>query len=120
MDARRDQVYNALFKAENGTLTRLCEDRLISLAELDEQLHTFDLPIYLVGDGYDISISTLKCENILPTVEIARYQNAYSVALCAQRIYDNQMYCDDQKLLPTYLRAPQAERERLERLQNKS
>ena len=120
MDARRDQVYNALFKAENGTLTRLCEDRLISLAELDEQLHTFDLPIYLVGDGYDISISTLKCENILPTVEIARYQNAYSVALCAQRMYDNQMYCDDQTLLPTYLRAPQAERERLERLQNKS
>jgi len=120
MDARRDQVYNAIFKAENGILTRLVDDRLISLENLDIELSTFKEPIYLVGDGYDIAISSLKCTNILPTTEIARYQNAYSVAQCAQRLFENGIYCDDLSLLPTYLRAPQAERERLERLKNKS
>ena len=34
MDARRQQVYNALFQAENGTLTRLTPDRAISLGDL--------------------------------------------------------------------------------------
>ncbi len=29
MDARRMQFYNALFKVENGRVTRLCEDRAI-------------------------------------------------------------------------------------------
>ena len=36
MDARRKQVYNAIFLAENGRLTRVCEDRAISLEELKE------------------------------------------------------------------------------------
>ncbi|UKI23476.1 MAG: tRNA (adenosine(37)-N6)-threonylcarbamoyltransferase complex dimerization subunit type 1 TsaB [Anaerotruncus sp.] len=31
MDARRMQFYNALFKAENGKIIRLCEDRAIGL-----------------------------------------------------------------------------------------
>ena len=118
MDARREQVYNALFKAENNTLTRLCDDRLITLSDLNNELSNYDLPIYLVGDGYDIAISTLSNSNILPTVEIARYQNAYSVAICAQKIFENGIYCDDSTLLPSYLRAPQAERERLAKLQN--
>ena len=34
MDARRMQFYNALFKAENGVITRLCEDRAISADDL--------------------------------------------------------------------------------------
>ena len=34
MDARRKQVYNALFEAKDGQLTRLTPDRAISLEEL--------------------------------------------------------------------------------------
>ena len=37
MDARRSQVYNALFRCENGQLTRLCPDRAIGLEELAEE-----------------------------------------------------------------------------------
>lgn len=118
MDARREQVYNALFKAENGSLTRLCDDRLITLSDLDNELKNYSCPIYLVGDGYDIAVSYLQNQNIVPTTEIARYQNAHSVALCAKKMFDNGIYCDDASLLPSYLRAPQAERERLARLEN--
>lgn len=118
MDARREQVYNALFKAENGVLTRLCDDRLITLSDLENELKDSNCPIYLVGDGYDIAFSHLQNPNITSVTEIARYQNAHSVALCAQRMYENGIYCDDVSLLPSYLRAPQAERERLARLEN--
>ena len=38
MDARRNQVYNALFLAENGKLTRLREDRAIALDDLKQEL----------------------------------------------------------------------------------
>ena len=34
MDARRNQVYNAIFLAEKGVLTRITEDRAIALADL--------------------------------------------------------------------------------------
>ena len=51
MDARRSQVYNALFRAENGKIIRLRPDRAISLEELAEDLRKFSEPVYFVGDG---------------------------------------------------------------------
>ena len=38
MDARRNQVYTALFSAENGRISRLFEDSAIALSELKEKL----------------------------------------------------------------------------------
>lgn len=38
MDARRGQVYNALFQSDGKTLTRLTSDRAISLEELKKDL----------------------------------------------------------------------------------
>ena len=35
MDARRNQVYNAIFLVENGSLTRVSEDRAIALAAME-------------------------------------------------------------------------------------
>jgi len=40
MDARRNQVYSALFEWRNGTLIRLCNDRAISLTDLAANLQT--------------------------------------------------------------------------------
>ena len=54
MDARRSQVYNALFVAENGALSRLTEDRAIALEELAQELQTAPQPIFLVGDGSEL------------------------------------------------------------------
>ena len=51
MDARRNQVYNALFEAHGGTLTRLTEDRAIALADLAEELRADPRPKTVVGDG---------------------------------------------------------------------
>ena len=119
MDARRSQVYNALFRYENGELKRLCDDRLITLEELKSELVGYDEDVRLVGDGYGIAEKYLADQKLISTPEIYRHQNAYSVALCAIDLYDQGVCCDDETLLPIYLRQPQAERERLERL-NKS
>ena len=45
MDARRSQVYNALFRAENGKLTRITEDRAIALKDLKEELKNLEKQI---------------------------------------------------------------------------
>ena len=116
MDARRNQVYNALFKRENGVLVRMCEDRLIPLDELSAELSALQQKIYLCGDGYRLAKSrlTVSSEDVSPLL-IA--QNAISVASVAKRIYDaapDEDYSEG-KLQPIYLRASQAERERLEK-----
>lgn len=116
MDARRGQFYNALFESDGKTLTRLSEDRAISAEELEKDLEKYaDKTIYLCGDGYEIARKMLKNENIEETPEALLKQNAYSVAVVALREYEKGNATDDSTLSPTYLRVPQAERERLER-----
>ena len=117
MDARRNQVYNALFRAENGTLTRISEDRAIALTDLQAQLETLDGPIYLVGDGSDLTWRTLqeKLPNLVLAPEHRRHQRAAGVALAAQCRIQAGDPGDAAQLKPNYLRLSQAERERLEK-----
>ena len=58
MDARRSQVYNALFAADCGTYTRIREDRAISLQELGEELQNMPKSVFLVGDGSKLCYNT--------------------------------------------------------------
>ena len=116
MNARRAQVYNALFACRDGVMTRLCPDRAISIAELDEELAGMEQPIYLVGDGYDITLRGLTKTEVMPVPDELRYQSGYSVALCALAAYERGQAVDDATLAPVYLRPSQAERERNERL----
>jgi tRNA threonylcarbamoyladenosine biosynthesis protein TsaB len=115
MNARRKQVYTALFEAKNGTLTRLMQDSAIAIAELDEQLSSYDSPVRLCGDGYDITAELLS-HPILPVCERHRHQSAYSVAQIARIQYLNNQFGSDTELAPTYLRLSQAERERAEKM----
>lgn len=119
MNARRDQVYTALFESDCKELKRLTPDSAISLAELDSWLKEYpNKKIFVCGDGYDLVRRNINNENIQKTPEHLVWQNAYSVAMCAKRLYDNDVRTTDRELMPTYLRMPQAERERLERLNN--
>jgi tRNA threonylcarbamoyladenosine biosynthesis protein TsaB len=123
MNARRNQVYNALFACKDGVITRLCEDRAIALTDLDAELAAMpDSPVYLVGDGYDLALSQLKAcaERIRKTPVVLRTQNAYSVAQVALALYESGVRTSDQELVPVYLRPCQAERERMERLEKEN
>ena len=123
MNARRNQVYNALFECRDGVITRLCEDRAIALADLDAELATLpDAPVYLAGDGYDLALSHLKtsADRIRKTPVVLRTQNAYSVAQVALALYEGGVRTNDRELVPVYLRPCQAERERMERLEKEN
>ncbi len=119
MDARRAQVYNALFRVHNGTITRLCDDRAIAINALLEQLRAYDEPLYLVGDGYALVAKAAADAGVMlgTTPVLLRDENAYSTARLAYRAYCEGASTTDCDLRATYLRLPQAERERLQRLQ---
>jgi tRNA threonylcarbamoyladenosine biosynthesis protein TsaB len=121
MDARRNQVYNALFRMDKGMLTRLTEDRAISLDDLKKELKIFEECIFLVGDGSNLCYNTLKedlASLILPA-EHRIHQRAGGVALAAQAKIDAGEDGNAESLEPNYLRLSQAERERLAREQEK-
>lgn len=117
MDARRAQVYNALFRAENGTLTRITGDRAIALQELKEELKKLEKPIFLVGDGASLCYNTLAGEvpGLVMPPEHRLHQRAVGVAILANRLAAAGNLPNGGELIPNYLRLSQAEREKLER-----
>lgn len=118
MNARRSQVYTALFEVSGGTLTRLTPDRAISIAELEEELLTLNKPVYLSGDGYEITRTGFSRFTPKDTPAILIPQNGYSVAMCARKQYEAGVRTTDIELSPVYLRLSQAERERAEKQKN--
>ena len=119
MNARRKQVYTALFCAQDGVITRLSPDDALAITELDERLAAYDGPVYLVGDGYDITMANLT-HKTMPVPDRLRRQSAYSVAQVAYRQYLNGVHTTDAEMVATYLRPSQAERERNERLKREA
>ena len=117
MDARRGQVYNAIFKSDGSEMIRVSEDRAIALSELAEELKAYDGDIYLAGDGYDVAYKALTDAGIAPMVTPIglRNQSASSCAAVASRLLSEGKVTSDRALSPSYLRMPQAERERLEK-----
>ncbi len=109
MDARRDQVYNALFRCEGGELTRICDDRAVSIDDLAAELDTIGQPVWLCGDGAQLCMDKLsgRCANVRMVPEAMRWQRGCGVAMAAQ----DQPTVDAASLVPVYLRLPQAERE---------
>lgn len=118
MDARRQQVYNALFKAENGRIIRLCDDRAVSCEYVAQELrdaYPSENDILIVGDGAELLSKHLQtfgipCRMASP---LHRYQSAAGAALAAEALAAQGRLCSAQELQPVYLRLSQAERERL-------
>lgn len=115
MDARRNQVYNAIFRCENGVLTRLTPDRAIGLAELLEEVKDMDGAKLVIGDGAKLCADYLTENGIAcrmaPPERVM--QNAVGVGLAAEQMLQRGETTSARDLVPVYLRLSQAERERL-------
>lgn len=124
MDARCSQVYNALFKRENGELKRLVPDSPKTLSELCAELRKYkDEKILLLGDGTDVTADFFRKNGIEFTLfpEIYKYQRASGVAIAAYRMYNSGVKpIDAGAVQPEYLRLSQAERERKKTEENKN
>jgi len=120
MDARRQQIYNAVFEQRGGVLRRLTPDRAISLEELAAELRNEkkeEIPKIIVGDGARLCYTFLleqgiPCQMAPPA---ALMQNAIGVGQAAAVLAREGRLVTAQQLLPVYLRMSQAEREKLAR-----
>ena len=121
MNARRQQVYNALFDGNGQKIERLCEDRALAITELGEELEQNypDRPVYLMGDGaqlvFDALTDTLGAR-LMMLPERLIHQSGYNTALCGLRLWREGVRTTDAELAPVYLRPSQAERVRMEKL----
>lgn len=115
MDARCNQVYNALFEIKDGRVSRITEDRALFipelLAELDEKYS--DKRIILAGDGAELVFGKTDSKNILLSPPTLRFQSGTGVCFASEECEN----IEAAALMPSYLRLPQAERERLAREQ---
>lgn len=115
MDARRGQFYTAKFAFKDGELIRLCDDMAQSFDDFLTEVRELGSKVYLCGDGYSTGRKLLGDEYSYETPEKLRYQSAYSVAQIAYKKYLDGDRTSAEELRPTYLRLPQAERDRLEK-----
>lgn len=117
MDARRQQIYHALFRGENGRVLRVTQDCAVSLEELASLLRDMPEEKLVVGDGAALCADYLSTAGIPCRMadEHHRMQSAVGVALCAEEMAARGETVTAQQLEPMYLRLSQAERERLAR-----
>ncbi len=113
MDARCNQVYNALFDISADKITRICEDRALLCDELASEIESIskDKLIIICGDGADLFYPYVKHLNAKLAQQPLLYQNAIGVGLCAFEGGQEFDVVPPEMLLPVYLRLPQAERE---------
>lgn len=113
MDARCSQVYNALFRVKGCTVTRMTDDRALSLTDLKNELQNINEKVVLVGDGAVLCSKFLgsEIENIMLAPFNNRIQTASSVAYAAFEKINNGETVKADELMPVYLRLPQAQRE---------
>lgn len=115
MDARRNQIYNAVFTAKDGVLCRQCPDRAIALTELAEMLKNDENEKIIVGDGAKLCYTYLSEAGIdcrmAPSPLVM--QNAVGVGIVGEKMAMRGETVSCKDLVPTYLRLSQAERERL-------
>jgi len=118
MDARRSQVYTALFEVEHGQFRRLTPDSAISLEELKNQLKPLEKQKLLVGDGALLCYNELGADvdGLLLAPEHLRMQRASGVALLAWDQAQAGENPSGASVTPNYLRLSQAERERQNKL----
>jgi len=117
MDARRSQVYNALFSVDQGEVSRITEDRAIALSDLAQEIKKFEKPVFLVGDGSNLCYNTLleSVPKLVLPPEYRLHQRAVGVGLAALKQISAGEAGDGKTLVPNYLRLSQAEREKLAR-----
>lgn len=121
LDARRNQVYNALFDCKKGSATRMTPDRALALSELLEELKELNKDVIFMGDG------TLVFENEIREAlgvrasfapKTTRMNLAGAVAELGLEKFKAGETVAYGELVPEYVRLSQAEQDRLKKLGN--
>lgn len=114
LDARRNQVYNALFQGGNN-LKRLCDDRALGVDELIEELKGYNQPVIFLGDGvlaYGDEIKSALGDMAVFAPVAQRLNSAASVCQAGMELYKEGKTVAYEDITPQYVRLSQAEREK--------
>ena len=119
MDARRDQVYTALYQfSEEGRLEALREAQAIGIEDLLDSLMQQGLPVLFTGDGVPVFQDVIR-EKMQDLAFFApphmNRQRAGAVGALGLAMLQKGITVEAERFAPFYLRVSQAERERAER-----
>lgn len=116
LDARRNQVYTAVFESKNGVITRLYEDSAMSVEDVMTRIAEYEnRPVKILGDGaYLFGDAAEVYTNVTFPEGKNLYVGGESIALAAAD--ETPVPARDLKL--SYLRMSQAERELKEKQKN--
>jgi tRNA threonylcarbamoyladenosine biosynthesis protein TsaB len=120
MDARRNQVYTAVYDWNQG---ELMAPEAMSVADLAMKLQELGRPVVVLGDGsalYAEKLHALSGVDVILAPAHLRHARAGAVAALGAKKYAKGEYINGSALELNYLRKPQAEREREERLAKES
>lgn len=119
MDARRSEIYGAIFQASGGKIKRITQDMAISIQNFKKEIEKYESKVILVGDGaemcYNNMIDGKNSEKIELSSEFSRFVSAKNVALAAIENYSEEKLLNPGELTPEYLRLSQAQRMLLEK-----
>lgn len=111
-DARRDEVYTALFDNHQ----RLSPDRAISPHQLAGELFSYNKPVLMAGDGlrnYQQIMADVLGDKLQLAAEPVRYVMAAAAAIIGQKKYARGEFTNPALLQPVYLRLSEAEERKL-------
>ena len=120
MDARRAQVYTALYRFDgSGRMERLTEAQAVPVTEILEQIRAIGGPVVFTGDGIPVFRDVIRAQlggaaRFAPP-HLSR-QRAGAVAALGLAMLQRGETVSAADFAPVYLRVSQAERERAERL----
>jgi len=120
LDARGGRYYCAVFEiSENGEHLRLLDDEIITLEKLKEKLIPYNRSIVFVGDASEDCRKYFgNNAGILELPLSAVYIRGASVASAAMEYIKNDNFIYSKDLVPVYMQASQAEREKLKAEEN--
>lgn len=113
MDARRGMLYNAIFRIENGKAVRMTADRQISCEELFGEINGKE--VFITGDGTDLFKKFCEEKGFNATAAEGDFRFVRGIGIYKAAKNCGFKETPHDKLVPEYLRLPQAERERLEK-----
>ena len=118
LDARRNQVYTALYEYENAELKCIKEQEAMDICDIIEHINDIGREVIFVGDGVPVFRSVIedkiRVKALFAPAHLSR-QRASAVAALGRIYYERGEYESADDVKPIYLRKSQAEREREEK-----
>ncbi|WML42127.1 tRNA (adenosine(37)-N6)-threonylcarbamoyltransferase complex dimerization subunit type 1 TsaB [Neobacillus sp. OS1-2] len=113
VDARRGQVYTALYRYQDGVLTAVEQDQLVMIDEWAAKLADFNEPILFVGN--DLSLHRTKIVEVVGSQAVIASETEHNPRPSELALLGRQKSGEDiHSFVPNYIRLAEAEQKWLE------